>query len=269
MKTHLLSWNPDKWNWTYLEESIKELNETGRYQDSWSCGTNKSIEPNDRLFLIRLGGQKAKGICASGYAISNVYQDLHWSGDPNKLANYVKFEYDIILNPKNEELLSIENLKKDKILSEQHWSTQNSGIQIRPNVAEELEKVWFEFTFKKRELIVSQYFDKAKDTAIYEGAVRQITSNKYERNPYARKICIENYGVQCCVCGFDFETKYGEIGKDFIHVHHLKQLSSYKKESKINPKDDLRPICPNCHAMIHKKKTPFTIEELKQKIDKK
>jgi hypothetical protein len=46
MKTHLLSWNPDKWNWTDIEDSIKELNETGEYQDSWSCGTNKSIEPN-------------------------------------------------------------------------------------------------------------------------------------------------------------------------------------------------------------------------------
>jgi hypothetical protein len=71
MKTYLLSWNPDKWNWTDIEESIRKLNETGGYQDSWSCGTNKSIVPNDRLFLIRIGGKEPKGICASGFAVNS------------------------------------------------------------------------------------------------------------------------------------------------------------------------------------------------------
>ncbi len=267
MKTHLLSWNPDKWNWTDIEESIQELNETGVFQDSWSCGTNKSIEPNDRLFLIRLGGKEPKGICASGYAASDVYQDDHWSGEPNKKANYVRFEYDVLLNPETEEVLSMEYLKTNKKLAEQHWSTQNSGIKIRSNVAEELEKVWFDFTLKEHGLIVKPDFTVNKKTSLIEGAVRQITSNKYERNPQARKICIEKYGTQCSVCGFDFEKIYGEVGKDFIHVHHLNQVSSIKKEYEINPIEDLRPVCPNCHAMIHREKIPLTIEELKRKIE--
>ena len=267
MKTHLLSWNPDKWNWTDIEESIKELNQTGVYQDSWSCGTNKSIAPNDRLFLIRLGGKEPKGICASGYAISNVYEDIHWSGEPNKKANYIRFEFDVLLNPEKEEILSIDFLKSNSKLSEQHWSTQNSGILIRSNVAEELEKIWFDFTLKKHGLVVKSDFMPELETNFIEGAVRQITSSKYERNPQARRICIETYGTKCFVCGFDFEKFYGEIGKDFIHVHHLKQVASIKKEYEINPKKDLRPLCPNCHAMIHRKKIPLTIEELKKNIE--
>ncbi len=267
MKTHLLSWNPDKWNWTDIEESIKELNETGVYQDSWSCGTNKSIEPNDRLFLIRLGGKEPKGICASGFAVSNVYQDNHWSGEPNRKANYIRFEYDILLNPEKEEILSIDFLKTNNKLSGQHWSTQNSGILIRPNVAKELEKIWFDFTRNERGLIVKPDFLSDSEINLIEGAVRQITSSKYERNPQARKICIETYGTKCFVCGFDFEKTYGEIGKNFIHVHHLKQVASIKKEYEINPIKDLRPVCPNCHAMIHRKKIPLTIEELRKKID--
>jgi len=267
MKTHLLSWNPDKWNWTDIEESIKELNLTKVFQDSWSCGTNKSIKPNDRLFLIRLGGKGPKGICASGYAVSDVYQDDHWSGEPNKKANYVRIEYDILLNPENENILSIDYLKTNKKLSEQHWSTQSSGIQIRPNVAEELEKAWFDFTLKEHGLIVKPGFVADTDRIFVEGKVRQIKSNKYERNPQARKICIEKYGTNCSVCGFDFVKTYGDIGKDFIHVHHLKQVSTIKKEYEINPILDLRPVCPNCHAMIHRKKTPLTIEELKRKIE--
>ena len=218
------------------------------------------------MFLIRLGGKGQKGICASGYAVSGVYQDQHWSGEPDKKANYIRFEYDILLNPEKEEILSIDYLKTNNRLSEQHWSTQNSGIQIRPNVAEELEKVWFDFTLKERGLVVKPDFIVDSELSLIEGAVRQITSNKYERNPQARNICIEKYGTKCFVCGFDFEKIYGEIGKDFIHVHHLRQVASIKKEYEINPIEDLRPICPNCHAMIHRKKTPLTIEELKEKM---
>ena len=267
MKTYLLSWNPDKWDWKDIEETIEKLNETGTFQDSWSCGTNKSIQPNDRLFLILLGGKEPKGICASGYAVSEVYRDNHWSGEPNKKANYIRLEFDVLLNPKKEKLLSIDFLKTNKKLSEQHWSTQNSGIHIKQKVAEELEKIWFDFIFKEQGLVVKPDYITKDESKLIEGATRQITSNKYERNPRARKICIEKYGVKCSVCGFDFEKVYGEIGKDFIHVHHLKQIASVKKEYEINPIEDLRPVCPNCHAMIHRKKMPLSIEELKKRIN--
>ena len=266
MTTHLLSWNPEKWDWKDIEEQIKELNETGVYQDSWSCGVNKSIQPNDRLFLIRLGRKEPKGICASGYAVSNVYQGQHWSGEPNKKANYISFEYDILLNPEKEKILEMDVLKSGK-LSEQHWSTQISGISIKSHVAEELEKVWLDFNLKSSNLVVNPTLSLDNDLKFKEGAVRQITSNKYERNPQARKVCIEKYGTKCCVCGFDFETVYGKIGKDFIHVHHLTQVSTAKTEYEINPIEDLRPVCPNCHSMIHRTKTALTIEELKEKIN--
>jgi 5-methylcytosine-specific restriction protein A len=59
---------------------------------------------------------------------------------------------------------------------------------------------------------------------------------------------------------------YGEIGNGFIHVHHVVELASVKDEYKVNPVDDLRPVCPNCHAMLHQKKPAYTIEELKSII---
>ncbi|MFM6356828.1 MAG: HNH endonuclease, partial [Planktothrix sp.] len=77
------------------------------------------------------------------------------------------------------------------------------------------------------------------------------------------KKCIEYYGTNCYVCGFDFENVFGEIGKDFIHVHHLIPLSEINQEYEVDPIKDLRPVCPNCHAMIHRKNPPFTIEEIK------
>ncbi|MDT8416146.1 MAG: HNH endonuclease, partial [Flavobacteriaceae bacterium] len=79
---------------------------------------------------------------------------------------------------------------------------------------------------------------------------------------------IDHYGLSCSVCKFNFENEYGELGKDFIHVHHLRQVADIGKEYKIDPVKDLRPVCPNCHAMIHKRKEPYTIDELKEKMKK-
>ena len=101
---------------------------------------------------------------------------------------------------------------------------------------------------------------------LYEGAVSQIQVNKYERNPVARALCIQHYGLACSVCSMDFEKKYGALGVDFIHVHHLVELSTIGSTYKVDPIKDLRPVCPNCHAMLHRKIPALTIQELRKKL---
>lgn len=99
-----------------------------------------------------------------------------------------------------------------------------------------------------------------------EGASKTVTVNAYERSPQARKECIAHYGCRCSVCDFDFEKVYGEIGSGFIHVHHLKQIADIKEEYELDPIEDLRPVCPNCHAMLHKRRPSYSIDEMKQLI---
>jgi len=99
-------------------------------------------------------------------------------------------------------------------------------------------------------------------TDLPEGAVTRITVNRYERNPKARKRCIDHYGARCCICTFEFSTVYGKIGNGYIHVHHLRQLSSLGEQYIVDPIADLRPVCPNCHAMVHCRTPPYTIEEM-------
>jgi 5-methylcytosine-specific restriction enzyme A len=100
-----------------------------------------------------------------------------------------------------------------------------------------------------------------------EGLSKVIHVNKYERNPEARRICIEHYGAYCQVCGFSFAI-YGEIGVGYIHVHHLTLISSIGKAYIIDPIKDLVPVCANCHAMIHMRTPPYTIEELSSIVKK-
>ena len=94
-----------------------------------------------------------------------------------------------------------------------------------------------------------------------EGAARQVLVNAYERDRVARHRCIEHYGRSCVVCGMSFAGAYGPTAAQIIHVHHVVALSTIKQEYKVNPVRDLRPVCPNCHAVIHSRRPPFSIDE--------
>ncbi len=84
-----------------------------------------------------------------------------------------------------------------------------------------------------------------------EGAARSIVVNVYERDPEARRRCVAAHGTNCCVCGFNFGAVYGPVAEGYIHVHHLHPLSQASGAHAVDPVADLRPVCPNCHALLH------------------
>jgi 5-methylcytosine-specific restriction protein A len=161
--------------------------------------------------------------------------------------------------------------------------TERDNIKIGSNDINEL-KLWFiknkikfkgvftecktctPFSEKYIDHPVFLYADIVEDekTILFEGAKKQIVVNAYERNTKARQKCLAYYGHNCSVCNMDFEKAYGIIGKGFIHVHHLKEIHSIGNIYQIDPIVDLRPVCPNCHSMLHQRIPCFTIDELKQ-----
>ncbi len=90
-----------------------------------------------------------------------------------------------------------------------------------------------------------------KEAVFSEGAKKHVEQERSQRNPKLRQLCIAHYGFTCQICGFNFEKAYGEIGKDFIEVHHLNPISNYRDEHSVDPIKDLVPLCSNCHSMIH------------------
>lgn len=135
---------------------------------------------------------------------------------------------------------------------------------MRPELVIAFEEV---FGQSDTDVVYAEEISVDEIPSLSEGMVRQVFVNRYERNRRARRICIDVYGSKCIICGFDFEKTYGPIGKDKIHIHHLKPLSEIQKEYKVDPIRDLRPVCPNCHLIIHSRREPFTIEEVKKMID--
>lgn len=100
-----------------------------------------------------------------------------------------------------------------------------------------------------------------------EGGRRVIISNRIERDPKLREQAIELHGEKCAVCGFDFEAAYGEWGRGFCEVHHLKPLGEGDEQRFTNPLYDLVVLCANCHRMIHRRHgITLTIEELRAKL---
>lgn len=101
-----------------------------------------------------------------------------------------------------------------------------------------------------------------------EGAVCRVLVNKYERNQKAREECLCHYGLSCAVCGFNFEARYGESAAGYIQVHHVVKLASVGKEYRVSPINDLRPVCANCHAVIHRTEEPYSIAQVKAMLKK-
>lgn len=98
-----------------------------------------------------------------------------------------------------------------------------------------------------------------------EGAALQVLVNRYERSSEARRACLDYWGATCGVCEMDFKEVYGLDGERGIHVHHLMPLSQIRSEYKIDPINDLRPVCPNCHAALHSEDPPLSLDTLRRR----
>ena len=108
-------------------------------------------------------------------------------------------------------------------------------------------------------------FDSDK---LFEGARKTEIVNKYERNREAREICLKQKGRICTICGLNFGKTYGNYCEGYIHVHHIIPISDINEEYIINPVEDLVPLCPNCHAAIHKYMETNTVEDPFKALEK-
>jgi predicted HNH restriction endonuclease len=95
-----------------------------------------------------------------------------------------------------------------------------------------------------------------------EGKAIQVLVNRYERDKQARDACLRIHKPICKCCGFNSEDTYG-AGILVIHVHHNKMLSTVGPDYRPDPRTDLSPVCPNCHAVIHSADPPHSIEAVR------
>lgn len=156
----------------------------------------------------------------------------------NPLSKRIEKRYEIIGRP-----------PRSKVVTENYWALffedDKPELRLKKNFITAFERLGITSDSQ-------DYSEIHSDEKCSEGSKRPVMVNIYERNPQARRKCIDKYDARCSVCGVDFGERYPGIGDGFIHVHHLKPLSKIGKKYQVDPIEDLRPICPNCHAMLHK-----------------
>lgn len=156
----------------------------------------------------------------------------------------------------------------------QWWAALSKGYQasevfvwiMRPNLVEAIKQLGW-----AREQQYQTFFTSPDEQATIEefaeGRVQLVAVNIFERSAKARLACLHHYGFVCAACGFDFEKYYGELGREFIHCHHIKPLAEIGEEYTVDPIKDLRPVCPNCHAMLHRQTPALTVSQLTDLIE--
>lgn len=254
MNAYLFIWNPKRWTWVDLADAIYRVNNGDQYDMYWSCGNTKKIAVGDTFFLLRLG-EEPKGILGCGYVSSTPYELPHW--DEQKAADgRLALRTDLLFKALSDRpIISLSVLQRR--YPDYNWTPQGGGQTIPASIASEL------FSEIQRSLVFSFTPESPAEVKLYaEGKSRTITSKTYDRSPQARQACIEHYGYNCAVCGFNFETAYGSIGTTYIEVHHLRPVADANEEYLIDPVKDLRPVCANCHRMLHRRRPPLSIEEL-------
>ena len=185
--------------------------------------------------------------------------------DDNKYVLSSKFDNNYQEGKNYINLRLIEELDKEELNCEQLMKHGLKTTQSMSRMPEEL----IEYIEEICNLDDVQYYEEKE--FLSEGKTKRVFVNLFERNSKARQECINYYGgYQCQICGFDFEKVYGELGRNYIEVHHKIPLSKIGKNYIVNPKEDLLPVCPNCHAMLHRKINGKTITDsvLKSIINK-
>jgi 5-methylcytosine-specific restriction enzyme A len=251
MPTFLLNWSAKVWNWSSFMRDQHEFEKYQALNFRWSTGRRKSLPIGSRLFLIRLG-EEPRGLIGSGWSTSEPYS--------SEGRTFVDLTFDALFTYP---AISLSDLQRSP-LNSFHWAIQGSGVEIPIDTAQQIERMWSVKTGSPiRRSNDGEHYGKYA-----EGAVKTVTISSFERDQKARRACISHYGTACFICGFDFGLFYGAEFLGFVHVHHLKPLSEIRKSYKVNPIHDLRPVCPNCHAVIHSARPPLSLEQVKALVSR-
>jgi len=232
-----------------IHEAYKVAKKVHLNQISVSDGAKK---------LVDVGMKKTSGLDFI-YAYSKLIQGKLYTRTINSYATDYYLNQIYLENGKS-------GLKKALLALYQHIEYYEEASSSSVKKGREIYEKYYDLIRNDfGETIFPDEVEEGKDYS--EGKTRQVTVNSYERNQLARQECIEHYGLNCKVCDFNFKEMFGDIGQNFIHVHHVIDISTIGKEYSVNPITDLIPVYPNCHAMLHKQKPAYSISELKSFVN--
>jgi len=261
---YLLTWNPAKFDWAdkYINKWVKQSASGTTFSFEWSCSNSKKPACGDRAFLTKVGGM-GRGVFAAGWITRGSYPgEAGATFGPRK----VDVDWDLFLDPRDSACLL-----DPTSLSGQIWTPENSGNTIKPEIADDLELLWFKHcsslkrTSNPRNVAEAEIGGSFEFEGVLEGQLvkKLVSHRRRERSLRDAKIVRyrNDHGcLECEVCAFDFQQ---EFGVEYAEVHHVKPLGAAIGPQKTRL-DDLAVVCANCHRVAHlEAKNPKSLDELR------
>lgn len=185
-KVWLVTWNKDNWNWDGFAERCESTKAGQTFIESWACAS-KSPRIGDEVFMLKLGDMP-RGIIGHGVVTREPYEKEHYDASKaaaGKTEKAIDIRFDRLIDYNHDQYIP-----QDELIGKcaaQHWSPQNSGIEIKPEVLPTLRLLWNAVTsvqtvygFDRIVSFLSDYKgqhyiapEKAGDQAEYMGEMRR------------------------------------------------------------------------------------------------
>lgn len=263
-------------------EVINFLSDNGYYRGFANSGNQmidlgkidmaaKNLDKLEDVLVVFCAKDKFQTIVGY-YNHATVYR--HIQKRPNDKYEGYFFETKVIngkLLPISKRNFEFDKEKQGKPGESNIWYARGDvARKQRLRILEYIDSIINEKDISNDENIIKDLKEDESDEVYQEGENVNKGIITQKRNLKARQKCIDKNGYICHVCGVDLKQVYGEIAKNFIHIHHINFLSDNKTNHSVNPINDLIPVCPNCHAMLHRRLNGkyLNIEELKNEISK-
>ncbi len=260
-------------------ESALEETRSGRLFDHSVSKQFKKVRTGDTVWIVNIelgthrfrlvGRIDVKKVCGQREAVRDTGR-----------SNLYRGPYHILAIPGSEE--PIRDIPLDPVASRMRFSSPQprdrlkikdgkvEQMQVRrlrtlaPETVDLFEMLWRAESPNSARRAGWDGEEQMSNREYFEGAAVKILVNRRERDRGARDECLAHYGTACSVCDMEFGRTYGKLGNGFIHVHHHTPVSSRSKQYRVNPLKDLIPVCPNCHAMLHKGENPPSVDQLRR-----
>ena len=248
MTAIVLSWDPDRRSgWQFAYTSVLDtMRATGFATVAWPARSAATLGADAWIILQ---GTSERGLLGHGIVATPARDD----------AASLSIDVDLLL-PRGEHIP--ESVLLDRIPNFAWDAELHAGTPLAAADERLLRAVWAEQVSPSDTAPVAPIPGTLPASALTRTSV-----NRYEQDPDARRLCVAHHGAGCTVCGFDFEATYGELGRGFIQVHHIVPGSQLTSKYVLDPVTDLVPLCPNCHAMAHRRTPdPYSPAELRRLI---
>lgn len=162
------------------------------------------------------------------------------------------------------------NFRRKTIQSFLDWATKVEAFDIIAKFKKDQKtnkrfEILVHYSVLPSSLLKKTNISTSNQNFFNEGFKKEITREVAVRDRKVIELAKIKWGTKCIACNFDFGVTYGMHGKNFIEMHHLHPIALGVRQTTV---DSIRPICSNCHRMLHKGERLLSIKELKQIIKK-